>query len=149
MVRYVWMAAAGLGLVFGAVPVACADPGSDTGTAVAASAPTALAAGSAPNAAPSTQTPSTQTTSTPPDGVSHLPSPGSLPPGAVQGSPEPRTFGYLRDLFQAVRSDDVSMKEALLLLAQRPLDTPAAVMTPREAPPVPAATQDEPAAVAP
>lgn len=61
---------------------------------------------------------------TPPDGVPHLPSPDSLPPGATQTAPEHRNLGYLREIWQAVRSRDVTMSDALLLIAQRPMDLP-------------------------
>lgn len=62
---------------------------------------------------------------TPPDGVPHLPSPDSLPPGTTQSAPEHRNLGYLRQIWQAVQSHDVTMSDALLLIAQRPMDTPA------------------------
>lgn len=116
MVRSMWVVVAGAGLAFGAAPPASADPAPD---------PVIVAAD--PGSAAPAATPS----STPADGVSHLPNLGSLPPGTTEIAPEPRTLGYLRDLFHAVRTDDVTMKDALLLLAQRPLDSPTADMTPR------------------
>ncbi len=58
-----------------------------------------------------------------PEGVPHLPSPDNLPPGTTQTAPERRTLGYLRDIWQAVRSEDVTMSDALLLLAQRPMSS--------------------------
>lgn len=61
---------------------------------------------------------------TPPDGIPHLPSPESLPPGATQTAPEHRNLSYLREIWQAVRGRDVSMSDALLLIAQRPMDVP-------------------------
>ena len=79
---------------------------------------------------------------TPPDGMPHLSSPQNLPPGTTytpvdQG--QPRTLGYLQDLWHAVQTQDISGKDALLLLAQRPLD-PNAVppgMSSNPAPPMP------------
>lgn len=142
MIRSVWVVAAALGLAFGAAPQASADPGTPDDPAVHAAAadpapvaaPTSAAVSMA--AAPSTASASTAAPSAPsasPAAVSHLPSPGSLPPGTTQAAPEPRTLGYLRDLLHAVHTDDVTMKDALLLLAQRPLDSPTAGMTPRGA----------------
>ena len=63
------------------------------------------------------------------DGVPHLPSPDNLPPGTTQAAPEQQSLGYLRDLVHAVRSEDVTMKDALLLLAQRPMDVPETSMS--------------------
>ena len=86
----------------------------------------------------------------PPDGVPHLPSPDNLPPGTTQDAPQSRTLGYLRDLFHAVRTEDVSMGDALLLFAQRPMDAkdPGQAMSPRPAAvadsPRPAAVADSP-----
>jgi hypothetical protein len=66
---------------------------------------------------------------TPPDGVPHLSSPENLPPGTSdtpvdQG--QPRSLGYLRDLWHAVQTQEVSGKDALLLLSQRPMSPDAA-----------------------
>lgn len=57
------------------------------------------------------------------EGVSHLPSPDSLPPGTTQTPPDSGRLGYLRDLWHAVRTQDVTMTDAFLLFAQRPVDT--------------------------
>jgi hypothetical protein len=65
----------------------------------------------------------------PPEGVPHLPSPENLPPGTTDtpvDAGQPRSLGYLRDLWHAVQTQDVSGKDALLLLTQRPLDPNAA-----------------------
>lgn len=102
----------GLGLMLACAPQALADP-VDQDPSPAVEAVSAVASGV-----------------TPPDGVPHLPSPESLPPGATQSEPEHRNLGYLRDIWQAVRSQDVSMSEALLLIAQRPMDTPAPAGSP-------------------
>jgi hypothetical protein len=84
----------------------------------------------------------------------HLSSPENLPPGTTdtpvdQG--QPRTLGYLRDLWHAVQTQEVSGKGALLLLSQRPLDANAAPppgMPSNPAPPMPQAPP-EAAPVAP
>jgi hypothetical protein len=65
----------------------------------------------------------------PPDGVPHLSSPQNLPPDTTSTPPEDnqqRGLGYLRDLWHAVQTQDVSGRDALLLLTQRPLDPNAA-----------------------
>jgi hypothetical protein len=69
---------------------------------------------------------------TPPDGMSHLSSPDNLPPGTTDVPPDagqPRTLGYLRDIWHAYQTQEVSGRDALLLLTQRPLD-PNAVPPP-------------------
>ena len=123
--------AAGLLLILLGAPVAAADsadPTADPAGAAAdpASAPVGLS-----------------------DGVPHLPSPESLPPGTSQTPPEHRTLGYLRDLWHAVRTEDVSMSDALLLFAQRPMDSaPPAGMSLRpqqQDQPAPKDTPDAPA----
>ena len=65
---------------------------------------------------------------TPPDGMPHLSSLQNLPPGTTTAPPDddqPRGLGYLRDLWNAVQTQNVSGRDALLLLAQRPLDADA------------------------
>lgn len=120
--RVIRMALAGLGLSLGvfAAPFAAAEPvlpvdpaapvthsaASPTGDAVPPGPPASVAA----------------TSSTLPDGVSHLPSPDALPPGTTQTAPEHPKLGYLRDIWQAIRGRDISASDALLLLAQRPVD---------------------------
>jgi hypothetical protein len=59
---------------------------------------------------------------TPPDGVQHLPSPDSLPPGTTQQAPDHPNVGYLREIWHALRNGDVSGSDALLLLGTRPVD---------------------------
>lgn len=59
------------------------------------------------------------------EAVPHLPSPDNLPPGATQTAPEHRNLSYLREIWQALRSHEVTMSDALLLIAQRPMDTPS------------------------
>ncbi len=59
--------------------------------------------------------------------VPHLVSPQNLPPGASVDPviPEGRNLGYLRDLWHAVQTQEVSGGDALLLLTQRPMDANA------------------------
>lgn len=78
----------------------------------------------------------------PADGVPHLPSPDNLPPGTTQTAPEGPNMSYLRYLWQAVRTPGVTMSDALILIAQRPLDakasTQSATPAPADFPPEPA-----------
>lgn len=61
---------------------------------------------------------------TPADGVPHLATPDALPPGTTQQQTRnSSTRGYLKDVWEAVRSGDVTTGEALLLIAQRPMDS--------------------------
>ena len=113
------LAALGFGLAFGSVFAsggqAVADPGAPVDPGVAQPVTDQNADVAATVAA---------VPSSPLNGVSHLPSPDSLPPGTTQAAPQQQSLGYLRDLFHAVRSEDVTMRDALLLLAQRPMDVP-------------------------
>jgi hypothetical protein len=63
-----------------------------------------------------------------PEGVPHLPSPENLPPGTVDDpvAPSQPRLTYLRELWHAVQTQEVSGSDALLLLTQRPLDANAA-----------------------
>jgi hypothetical protein len=72
--------------------------------------------------------------------VPHLPSPENLPPGTVDEpvvAESPR-MEYLRGLWQAIRTDDLTWQDGLLMLTQRPMD-------PNTAPPpgVPAGPQPQ------
>jgi hypothetical protein len=61
----------------------------------------------------------------PPAEVPHLSSPENLPPGTSDVPVDPqqrRGTSYLRDLWHAVQTQDISGKDAILLLTQRPLD---------------------------
>lgn len=62
-----------------------------------------------------------------PEGVPHLPSPENLPPGTTEDpvAPQGRNLSYLRELWHAVQTQDVSGGSALLLLTQRPMDANA------------------------
>lgn len=115
----------GIALAVLAAPVAAAEPVIPVDPVVPVAADPAPAAG--PTAAVSV----VQS-----EGVSHLPSPDNLPPGTTQTAPERRTLGYLRDIWQAVRTEDVTMGDALLLLAQRPMDSVEPATAPQQRPPV-------------
>ena len=86
----------------------------------------------------------------PPDGVPHLSSPENLPPGTTEtpiDQGQPRTLSYLRDLWHAVQTQEVSGGDALLLLTQRPLDANAAPppgMPANPTPPLPPAPETPP-----
>ncbi|MCX8562104.1 hypothetical protein OS122_14515 [Mycolicibacterium mucogenicum] len=61
--------------------------------------------------------------------VPHLSSPENLPPyttTAAEGSQDTDQLSYLRDVWQAVQEREISPKQALVLLAQRPMDADAA-----------------------
>lgn len=73
-------------------------------------------------------------TTAPADGVPHLPSPDNLPPGTTQTAPEGPNMSYLRYLWQAVRTPGVTMSDALILIAQRPLDAKASTQSATPAP---------------
>jgi hypothetical protein len=65
----------------------------------------------------------------PPNGVQHLPSPDNLPPGSTMDpaatAGDSPNVSYLKDLWQAVQSHDISGKEALIMgLGQRGMNTP-------------------------
>jgi hypothetical protein len=99
-----------------ATPVAApADPAIDT---------TAPTPGPAPDG---TVQPAAVALATPPDGVPHLSSPENLPPGTTDTPPDNsgRGVSYLRDLWHAVQTQEVSGKDALLLLTQRPMNADA------------------------
>jgi hypothetical protein len=92
---------------------------------------------------------------TPPDGMPHLSSPENLPPGTTDTPPDadqPRGLTYLQDIWHAYQTQEVSGKDALLLLTQRPMDadavpppgmyanpTPPTAPLPIDAPPPPEA----------
>lgn len=63
----------------------------------------------------------------PPNGVPHLASPDALPPGSTMQPQDPDSpnVSYLKDLWQAVQSHQISGKEALVMgFAQRGMNTP-------------------------
>lgn len=119
-------------------------------------APSALAAPDDPPPPPPTAQDSTTQavsgdTSAPPTGVPHLPSPDNLPPGTTDAPPpQGRGMSYLRDLWHAMQTQNVSGSDALLLLTQRPLD-PKATPPPGlpAGPQQPGPQQPQPAELAP
>jgi hypothetical protein len=61
-----------------------------------------------------------------PAAVPHLPSPDNLPPGTTDaplGPQQGANMTYLKELWQAIKTQDVSGNDALLALTQRPLTT--------------------------
>lgn len=61
------------------------------------------------------------------EGVPHLASPDNVPPGTsvAPENPNQSRLTYLRDLWHAMRTQEVSGSDALLLLTQRPMDADA------------------------
>jgi hypothetical protein len=58
------------------------------------------------------------------NGMPHLSSPDNLPPGTTDsGPPESSNLSYLREIWHAVQDHDISMSDAMLLFAQRPMDS--------------------------
>jgi hypothetical protein len=137
-VKAATVAAAGLGtlaaLLAGAT-VAHADPGVPipppppalVAPALPGSAPAAPVAPPAP-AVPGDAAPVAADAATPAEGTPHLVSPENLPPGTSitpVGPHESNGASYLRELWHAVQTQEVSGKDALLLLTQRPLNANA------------------------
>ncbi|MGH3677868.1 MAG: transglycosylase family protein, partial [Mycobacterium sp.] len=87
----------------------------------------------------------------PPEGVPHLISPENLPPGStIDPSAMPAespNVTYLKDLWHAIQTQEITGKDALLALTQRPLTTPAPENIP--APPAPGAEVPPPLPPAP
>jgi hypothetical protein len=127
--------AVGVALAAVAAPVAAADPTTPADPPVptvtpaptpapaadpAHAAVTDAALSAQPGAAPAADP---AAIATPPDGVQHLPSPDSLPPGTTQDAPDHPTAGLLREVWHALRDGDMSGPDALkLLAATRPVD---------------------------
>ncbi len=106
-----------------AAPAVLADPGEPGDPAL----PTVVAA-DAGAPAPSSADPAVAPAPAPVP-VQHLSSPDNPPPGTTTtdiGAPPQGRLGYLRDLLHAMRTQEVSGSDALLLLTQRPLDANAA-----------------------
>ncbi|MGE2737020.1 transglycosylase family protein, partial [Mycolicibacterium vaccae] len=63
-----------------------------------------------------------------PEGVPHLPSPDNLPPGTTVNPAdvpgESPNVTYLREIWHAIQTQEISGRDALLALTQRPLTTP-------------------------
>lgn len=94
------------------------DPAQPPSSATAEAAP-------ASEVAPATEVAPSAAMAATADPVPHLPSPDNLPPGTTQTAPERRTLGYLRDIWNTARTEDVTMSDMLLLIAQRPMSTGA------------------------
>ncbi|MGV0642004.1 transglycosylase family protein [Mycolicibacterium sp. XJ2546] len=64
----------------------------------------------------------------PPEGVPHLASPQNLPPGTTtdrsQAPTQRPNVGYLKEIWHAIQTQEISGTDALLALTQRPLTTP-------------------------
>lgn len=107
-------------------PVAPAPPPAPPAPPVSAAVTAAAAPAPAPLPAPA---PAAAPVPSEPEGVSHLASPDTLPPGTTldptgRGNESPN-ISYLKDLWHAVQSQEISGKEALIMgLAQRGMNTP-------------------------
>jgi hypothetical protein len=142
-------------------PTALADPVPPIPAPAPAPAPAApLIAAAAPAVAPldpaiptpgpppgpapdGTVQPAATDPATPPEGVPHLSSLQNLPPGTTDApldADQPRSLTYLRDIWHAYQTQEVSGRDALLLLTQRPMDANAAPppgMSSNPTPPLP------------
>ncbi len=104
-------------------------PAADPAVPPADPAAAAVAPVAAPAAADPAAVPAAGPLPTPPDGMQHLVSPDTLPPGTsmdptVKGDENPNV-SYLKDLWHAVQNQEISGKEALLMgIAQRGMNTP-------------------------
>ena len=114
-------------------------------------APGAVSAATGPAAAPAVSV--AAPVQAPTESVPHLASPENLPPGTSTTPPASTSrLGYLRDLWHAMQTQEVSGSDALLLLTQRPMTSspkPGMSAGPRSAPPAPAAAPAPVAAPAP
>jgi len=115
-------------LAFGAAP-ALADPVPlIPDPAPAPVEPAAPALGPSPGPAPDgTVQSAAGTLPTPPDGMQHLSSPENLPPGTTDiPDPDQGSGSYFRDLWHAYQTQEITGRDALLLLAQRPMEANSA-----------------------
>jgi hypothetical protein len=95
-------------------------------TALADPVPVVPTPAPAPGPAPDgTVQASAGTLPVPPDGMQHLSSPENLPPGTTETPPEQSGGSYLRDLWHAYQTQEISGRDALLLLSQRPMEQSA------------------------
>ncbi|MCZ0731701.1 transglycosylase family protein [Mycolicibacterium iranicum] len=92
-----------------------------------------------------------------PTAIPHLASPENLPPGAAlapQGPQESANVTYLKEIWHAIRTQEISGSDALLALTQRPLTAtgggpaPMAPVGPAPVPGAPAAAPGDPAPLA-
>ncbi|AGB23709.1 hypothetical protein Mycsm_03409 [Mycobacterium sp. JS623] len=108
--------------------------------APAPAAPAIPTLGPSPGPAPDgTVQSAAATLPTPPDGMPHLSSPENLPPGTTD-TPDPQqgSGSYIRDLWHAYQTQEISGRDALLLLSQRPMASasPPAGVPANPAPPL-------------
>lgn len=132
------LGAAGILAAFLAAPAALADSAEATAPAdntvslsaadpsaavevPAVEVPAVQSAQASTPAAPSAATGSANSTAQPPADVQHLSSPENLPPGTTSDAPPQGKMDYLRYLWNAMRSQEVTPSNAMLLLAQRPM----------------------------
>jgi hypothetical protein len=111
------------------VPQAPADPADPAVPPILPPAPAPAPAPVDPAAvpAPGTDVVAAPPTGQLPDGVPHLTSPENLPPGTTEQPEGPQdgpNMTYLKELWHAVQTQQVSRGDALLALTQRPLNTP-------------------------
>ena len=144
------LGALGISLALLVAPAAAAEPVDSAGPGPQvvvdiSPAPVGVPPAPAPVVTPPTAAampPTAAATSTAPaDGVPHLPSPDNLPPGTTQTAPEGPNMSYLRYLWQAVRTPGVTLGDALMLIAQRPMDAKSAPPSSPTAPVAPSAEQ--------
>lgn len=120
-------------------PAAPADPAAVVVPAAAPAEPATVA----PAAAPGTPAPDGTVVAAGPEGVPHLPSPDSPPPGT---STDPGQAGnpnvsYMRELWHALKNEEIDRNDLLLALAQRSFTAPI----PGDAAPAPAPVAAPPA----
>ena len=126
-------AAAGLGALIALTLLTAPGAGADPIDPAEPSSPAAVEAPSSPAAVEAPPPPAAIEAA--PAVTPHLPSPDNLPPGTTQTAPERRTLGYLRDIWNSVRTEDVTMSDMLFLIAQRPMTAaPPAAPSPVTAP---------------
>jgi hypothetical protein len=126
-------AAAGLGALIALTLLTAPGAGADAVDPAEPSSPAAVEVPSSPAAVEVPLSPVAVEAA--PAATPHLPSPENLPPGTTQIAPERRTLGYLRDIWNSVRTEDVTMSDMLFLIAQRPMTAaPPAAPSPVTAP---------------
>lgn len=126
-------AATGLGALIALTLLTAPGAGADPIDPAEPSSPAAVEAPSSPAAVEAPPPPAAIEAA--PAVTPHLPSPDNLPPGTTQTAPERRTLGYLRDIWNSVRTEDVTMSDMLFLIAQRPMTAaPPAAPPPVTAP---------------
>ena len=134
-----------------AAPAASADPAP---LPAPPPAPISAEAGPLPGPAPGPATPAPVAVAAPaqvaPEGVPHLFSPDNPPPGTSVTPPGSTSrLGYLRDLWHAMQTQEVSGSDALLLLTQRPMSSTPSPNMPAGPQPAPAPLPVPPPAIAP